>query len=232
MKIGILKYPGGHGDEELKYILRTYFNLEPVVLCHKLLETIDFDLIIIPGGFPCLDGESGTNSFEDSFNLNFLRNFAEKGGFILGFGNGFKMLCEAGLLPGKLVGNEANKYICKQVYIKLEGQHTVLTSELDKDYAYRIPLASYYANYIADENQLIDMRQDGQILFRFCDFTGRITEAVNYSGSTDNIAGVCNNSKNVFGMIVQPERAVIEFHGDADGGKLLEGILKALAKTV
>jgi phosphoribosylformylglycinamidine synthase len=118
--------------------------------------------------------------------------------------------------------------MCKHVYIKVENQLNAITSGLDPDEVFRIPIATSYGNYVAEDETLVSMRQEGQILFRYCDYEGRITESVNETGSKDNIAGISNTTHTVFGMIPQPERAVSEFRRDADG----KGIMNALLKRI
>lgn len=228
MKIGILKYPGGHGDVELFHILRTYFKKEVREVWYKEAGPFDVDLLFIGGGFPCKERKTGLCCLDDSPALKYMTEFASRGNYLVGFGNGFQLLCEAGLLPGKLEKNASGRFLCKQVYIKPENNSSVITSGLEQEGVFRIPIATNFGRYVADESTLMNMRQDGQILFRFCDYEGRITESVNFTGSMDNIAVVCNSTKNVFGMIPQPERAVTEFRNDADGRKIIASFLDAV----
>lgn len=229
MKIGILKYPGGHGDAELHHILLNYFKASVREVWYKEQGPFDVDLLFLGGGFPCKEKDGNRTCMNESPALQYLAEFASLGKYIVGFGNGFQLLCEAGLLPGELKKNISEKFICKQVYLKPENHSNAFTVEFRQDEIFRIPIATDYGRYVADEEELVNMRRDGQILFRFCDYEGRITEAVNYTGSLDNIAGVCNERKNVFGMIPQPERAVAEFRNDADGRRLLGSFLKKIA---
>lgn len=228
MKIGILKYPGGHGYLELKYIFQKYYNSEIIDVWHESEFNRDIDLIILPAGFPCRQNESGSYCFEESPILEFLRNFAAEGKYVVGLGSGFRMLCEAGLLPGRLLINQSHKFVCKYVDLKSENNDTLLTSGMNVESVYRMPISSLYGRFDASEEELINMRMDRQILFRFCDYKGVISEAVNYTGSVDNIAAVCNRNKNVFGMLPLPERSVIELMGQADGSKIFEALLKKL----
>jgi len=229
MKLGVLKYPGGHGDAELIQVLQHHFREEVREVWYKEPAYPNIDALFIGGGFPCFKSKTVQQCLEDSPALHYLKDFISGGRYVIGFGNGFRFLCEAGYLPGELKMNENGMYICKQVYIKPENNATAMTRGLNGDGVFRTPIASASGNYIADESILAQMRLEGQILFRYCDYEGRITEAVNYTGSKDNIAGVCNLEKNVFGMIPQPERAVSEFGMEADGrlimGSLLEHML-------
>ena len=226
MKLGVLKYPGGHGDAELIQVLQYHFRKEVREIWYKEQTYLDIDALFIGGGFPCFKNKPVQQCFESSPALQYLEEFISGGRNVIGFGNGFQFLCEAGHLPGKLKMNENGRYICKQVYIKPENNTTSMTRGLIGEEVFRTPIATAFGNYVADESVLAQMRLEGQILFRYCDYEGRITEAVNYTGSKDNIAGVCNLEKNVFGMIPQPERAVSEFSMEAEGRMILESLLE------
>jgi phosphoribosylformylglycinamidine synthase I len=225
MKIGILKYPGGHGEVELMHMLSGHFKKDVREIWYKETGPFDVDILFLGGGFPCSESNTGLTCLDDSSVLQYLSEFASQGKYIIGVGNGFQLLCDALLLPGKLVKNSSGRFICKQVFIKPENHNNVFTGGLELEKIFRIPIASNYGRYVADEAILMKMRQDEQILFRFCDYEGRITEAVNYTGSVDNIAMVCNSEKNVFGMIAQPERSIGEFLADTDGSNLLSSFL-------
>lgn len=220
MKFGILIFPGGHGDLDLRHVLKHHFNKEPESIWYKNTGPFDIDVLLISGGFPCRESSTGFDCFKDSPALNYLGEFADQGKYIIGFGNGFQLLCEAGLLPGKLNKNLTEKYICKHVFIKPDNDE--IMDHLSSERSYRVAIATYNGNFVASEQELVQMRQDQQIIFRYCDYSGRITESVNYTGSMDNIAGICNAGKNVFGMIPQPERSFVEYGGTSDGLRILE----------
>jgi phosphoribosylformylglycinamidine synthase len=228
MTIGVLKYPGGHGDEELVQILGGQFGKTVREIWHKERPYSYLDVLFIGGGFPCRKSNSVENCMDDSPALNYLSEFASLGKLIVGIGNGFHLLCEAGLLPGMLVSNANASYINKQVFIKPENHANLMTRGLKKEDVLRIPIATEFGKYLAEESELINMRKDGQILFRYCDYEGRISESINYTGSIDNIAGICNSNKNIFGLIPQPERAITDFWNDADGKLLLKAFLKEI----
>lgn len=226
MKIGVLKYPGGHGDSELMQVFIRHFDKDVREVWYKESDYSDIGTLFIGGGFPCFRGVNGRTCFDDSPALRYLPEFASGGNHVVGFGNGFQVLCEAGLLPGMLERNISGKFMNKQVYIKPENHSNSMTSGLKSSIILRIPLATEYGRYSANEVELLEMRLKQQILFRYCDQEGRISEAINYTGSTDNIAGVCNSGKNVFGMIPQPERALTEFLHESDGKSILSSFLK------
>ena len=229
MKFGVLKYPGGHGDAELMHVLRNYFGLDAREVWYREPAYPDIGVLFIGGGFPCDNKESGADCLDESPAIQHLEDYTFSGGLVIGIGNGFRLLCDIGLLPGSLVQNVNRRYICRQVYFKPDNQLTPLTAGLSPDSIYRSPIATDHGRYDAPEEVLVSMRQEGQILFRYCDQDGRITESVNYTGSRDNIAGICNRDYNVFGIIPQPERAVTEFGHKADGVKIIQSLLDQLA---
>jgi len=225
MKFGILIFPGGYGDIDLQHVLGHHFEKEVKLIWYKDEGPFNVDILLIPGGFPCRESSSGFDCFKESPALNYLTNFAEEGKIIIGFGNGFQLLCEAGLLPGRLNRNISGRYICKHVYIKPDNGTEIITYNLNNGEPYRIPIATYNGKYEASDSELIQMRQGQQITFRYCDYSGRITESVNDTGSIDNIAGVCNSERNVFGMIPQPERGFVDYSASSDGKKILESLM-------
>lgn len=229
MRIGVIKYPGGHGDTELIHILVSHFNMDVREVWYREKNYDDLDLLFIGGGFPCSRIIPGKSCLDDAPALNFLSAFAAEGGVIVGVGNGFRLLSEAGLLPGELRMNRGEKFLCRQVYLKPDNHDSHMTSGLEPDGIFRSPIATAFGYYWADDDTLVSMRREGQILFRYCDYEGRITESVNFTGAKDNIAGVCNRGKNVFGLIPQPERAVSEFRREADGYIILRAFLGSLS---
>jgi phosphoribosylformylglycinamidine synthase len=152
--------------------------------------------------------------------------FAGNGGYVLGVCNGFQILCEAGLVPGALLHNESHKFICKNVFIRKQGD-CLLTANLP-DKALKIPSAHGEGRYYAAPEVLADMEKNGQIMFRYCDENGTITSEANPNGATDNIAGVCNAGKNVFGMMPHPERAADPLLYNEDGLLLFRSLLNEI----
>lgn len=228
MVVGVLKYPGGHGDVDLIHILQVHFGMNVREVWYKEAAYADIDALFIGGGFPCRQDGDFQRCLDGSPALQYLEQFIADGRYVIGFGNGFGLLCEAGLLPGALEVNAGGRYICRQVFITPDNNTNMITEGLGRERVFRNPIATNYGRYVASESDLVRMRHEGQIVFRYCDYEGRITEAVNDTGSTDNIAGVCNRRKTVFGMIPQPERAVTEFRREADGRKIMGSILKHL----
>ena len=217
MKFGILKFPGAHGDIDLIRVLEQQFKQETRPVWHDDTNLSDMDAIFIPGGFPCKGSSTATKCLNDSPLIDSIIEFAEKGKIVVGIGNGFRLLCEAGLVPGSIRMNRSQRFICKSVYIKPDNDYLPVTNQFSNDKHYRIPISTGYGRYTARDETLIEMRLKEQIIFRYCDHNGNITEEVNDTGSVDNIAGVCNSGKNVFGFIPQPERASLGISGNKDG---------------
>ena len=225
MKFGVVIFPGSNCDHDMIYVLKDLMEQEVIELWHKDTDLQGVDAIVLPGGFSYGDYLRSGAIARFSPIMEKVIGFAEKGGFVFGVCNGFQILCEAGLLPGALLHNHNQKFICKNVYIKPDNDNTVLTSLLDKNRAYLIPIAHAEGRYYADEDSLKEMRRNGQILFRYSDATGVISEEANPNGSVENIAGVCNDQKNVFGMMPHPERAADPELGNRDGRFIFESIL-------
>lgn len=225
MKFGVVIFPGSNCDHDMIYVLQDLMAQEVVELWHKETDLQDVDAIILPGGFSYGDYLRSGAIARFSPIMDHVIDFAKQGGFVFGVCNGFQILCEAGLLPGALLHNNNQKFVCRNVFIKPDNNNTAVTSLLDKNRAYMIPIAHAEGRYFADEESLKTMRRNGQILFRYSDAEGVISEDANPNGSIENIAGVCNENKNVFGMMPHPERAADEELGNVDGQYIFESIL-------
>lgn len=207
MKFGVLIFPGSNCDHDMIYVLRDILNQEVVELWHKDTDLQDCDAIAVPGGFTYGDYLRSGALARFSPIMKKVVEFAHNGGLVFGVCNGFQILCEAGLLPGTLLHNENQKFICKNQYIKVENTDTAMTMFVDKDKALKIPIAHGQGRYYASDSTLQEMLQNGQIVWRYCDEDGKLNQKANPNGSVMNIAGVCNVEKNVFGMMPHPERA-------------------------
>jgi phosphoribosylformylglycinamidine synthase len=157
-----------------------------------------------------------------------VRKFAAEGKFVFGICNGFQILCEAGLLPGALRRNANSQFICRHVNLKLENPHTPFTENVDPDKVLSIPIAHAEGNYTCDDATYDQLEENGQIVFRYCDENGEITDDANPNGARGNIAGICNQDRNVLGMMPHPERACEEALGSNDG----RDIFRSLANTI
>ncbi len=228
MTFGILIFPGAHGDKDLTRVLEDMYGQKVKPVWNRETNLDGIDVLIIPGGFPCKGSSSSSKCISDSPVIEPMMEYADRGRILIGIGNGFRFLCETGLVPGSLRMNKAQRFICRNTFIKPDNDHTAITNKLSNDKAYRIPISTGYGRYAAKEDTLVRMRNQEQILFRYCDQFAKISEGINYTGSVDNIAGVCNEKKNVFGMIPQPERAVFPYGNNTDG----QGIFKSLMEFI
>jgi phosphoribosylformylglycinamidine synthase len=225
MKFGVVIFPGSNCDQDMIYVLRNIMKQEVVELWHKETSLKKCDMIVLPGGFSYGDYLRSGAIARFSPIMEKVSEFADKGGYVFGVCNGFQILCEAGLTPGALLHNTERKFVCKNIFIKSENSDTLITSAVPKDKALKIPIAHGEGNYFNDTESLKKMNANGQILFRYCDEKGNVTPESNPNGSIENIAGVCNAGKNVFGMMPHPERASDPELGNTDGKFLFESIL-------
>ncbi len=230
MKFGVVVFPGSNCDEDMVYVLRNIMGQEVVKLWHKDRDLQGADFIVLPGGFSYGDYLRSGAIARFSPIMDKVIDHAEKGGYLMGVCNGFQILTEAHLVPGALLHNTERRFICKNVFIKPENNSTLITSGLDTKKAYQIPIAHGEGNYFCDEKTLKEITDNGQILFRYCDADGNVTPESNPNGSLQNIAGVCNARKNVFGMMPHPERAADQNLSNTDGRAIFESILSLVLK--
>jgi phosphoribosylformylglycinamidine synthase subunit PurQ / glutaminase len=225
MKFGVVVFPGSNCDEDMVYVLKNVMKQNTVKLWHKNTDLEDCTHLILPGGFSYGDYLRSGAIARFSPIMQSVVDHASKGGFVFGVCNGFQILCEAGLLPGALLHNNSRKFICKNTFIKSEHHQSLITSKIPANKALKIPIAHGEGKYFADAETLKKLNQNQQILFRFCDEKGLITDEANPNGTTENIAGICNATKNVFGMMPHPERAADKELNNEDGKYLFESIL-------
>jgi phosphoribosylformylglycinamidine synthase I len=225
MKIGVVIFPGSNCDADAVYAFKNHFECEVVELWHKDHDLQNVDLVFLPGGFSYGDYlRSGAIARFSPIMQNVIE-FANKGGYVFGVCNGFQVLCESGLLPGALLRNESVKFNCTNVFIKAQTNNSKITSEVDTNKALKIPIAHGEGRFYCDDKTLADLKANDQILFRYCDENGNITTESNPNGSLENIAGICNSGRNVFGMMPHPERALDAELYNTDGRSLFESIL-------
>ena len=228
MKFGVVIFPGSNCDQDMIYVLRNIMKQEVVELWHKDTTLHKCDMIILPGGFSYGDYLRSGAIARFSPIMEQVSEFADKGGYVFGVCNGFQILCEAKLVPGALLHNMDRKFHCKNVFIKTENSDTLITSSILKNKILKIPIAHGEGNYFNNAEELKQMNANGQILFRYCDEKGNVNEESNPNGSIENIAGICNEKKNVFGMMPHPERASDRELGNTDGKILFESILNLI----
>jgi phosphoribosylformylglycinamidine synthase len=217
MKFGIVVFPGSNCDRDMQDALADDLNQDVTMLWHKDRDLSRFsteDCIILPGGFSYGDYLRCGAIARFSPMMQSVIEFANAGGKVLGVCNGFQILCESHLLPGALLRNANQQFVCKNVWIKDPEENI-----------YKIPVAHGEGRYYADENTLNDLEANNQVIFWYCDENGKVTNEANPNGATRNIAGICNKNRNVFGMMPHPERACSSVLGNIDGRSIIQKLL-------
>jgi len=228
MKFGVVTFPGSNCDQDIIDVLSRILGQPVENLWHKNQQLKGADMVILPGGFSYGDYLRSGAIARFSPVMQEVIQFAKKGGYVLGICNGFQILTEAGLIPGALLHNENRKFICRNIYLKPATANSLLTSELDPNKALKIPIAHGEGNYFARPDVIKSIEDQDQVLFRYSDEFGNVTPESNPNGSMNNIAGVCNAERNVFGMMPHPERAADPILGNQDGVAIFESILKSV----
>ena len=226
MKFGVVVFPGSNCDEDMVYVLQTVMKQNTIKLWHKNTDLEGCTHIVLPGGFSYGDYLRSGAIAKFSPIMKSVINHANNGGFLFGVCNGFQILCETGLLQGALLHNNTRKFICKNVYIKSQTTNSLITSKIPENRSLQIPIAHGEGKYFSDAQTMKKLNQNNQILFRYCDVNGNITDEANPNGAIENIAGICNESRNVFGMMPHPERASDKELFNEDGKFLFESILE------
>jgi phosphoribosylformylglycinamidine synthase len=227
MKFGVVTFPGSNCDHDMIDSLRHDLGQEVIELWHKDKDLSAFgtqDCIILPGGFSYGDYLRCGAIARFSPMMQSVIEFANKGGRVIGVCNGFQILCEAGLLPGILLRNQNQQFVCKNIYLKSENNTTSLTKDVTGR-PLMIPVAHGEGRYYADEATLDSLFKHNQVLFRYCDEFGNIVDAANPNGAIRNIAGISNKEKNVFGMMPHPERATSRALNNTDGQLIFQSLI-------
>lgn len=226
MKFGIVVFPGSNCDRDMMHALQDDLGQEVIMLWHKDRDLSAFtteDCIVLPGGFSYGDYLRCGALARFSPLMEEVIAFANKGGKVLGVCNGFQILCESGLLPGSLLLNDHQKFVCKNVFIKGDGSMDRIGRYVGERIL-KIPVAHGEGRYYADTETLKQLEENKQIVFRYCNDKGEVHIHSNPNGATSNIAGICNENRNVFGMMPHPERATSEALGNVDGKLILEAL--------
>ncbi len=226
---GVIVFPGSNCDHDAYHALAHIMNAETKFLWHKDTDLSDIDFLLVPGGFSYGDYLRSGAIARFSPIMQSVIDFANKGGPVLGICNGFQILLEAGLLPGAMLHNKKLRFVCKQTHIRCETSNSLFTRNIQKGKVLQVPVAHGEGNYFTDEDKLKELQDNDQVVFRYCDANGNITEGANFNGSVDNIAGICNTQRNVLGMMPHPERAVEKIIGSDDGKLIFESVLNELA---
>ena len=228
MKAAVLRFPGSNCDQDCHAVLHGVFGVETHYVWHKDTSLDAFDLIVLPGGFSYGDYLRCGAIARFSPVMKSLVEQAGKGKLILGICNGFQILCEAHLLPGALMRNQSLHFRCEHVNVRVENIASPFTCEAATGAMLNIPIAHGEGCYFADDATLRELNAHQQILLRYCDTRGAITDASNPNGSLQNIAGICNRAGNVFGLMPHPERACEKRLGSEDGRVIFESVLTTL----
>lgn len=231
MKFGVVVFPGSNCDHDMIYCLDTLMGQEVVELWHKDHDLQGVDMVVLPGGFSYGDYLRSGAIARFSPIMNEVMEFAKKGGYVMGVCNGFQVLTESHLLPGALLHNESHKFICKNVHLKPQSNKASMSSGLNHDKAYKIPIAHGEGRFYASEDVLKKLNDNDQVMFRYCDENGNITPEANPNGSIENIAGICNEAGNVMGLMPHPERAADSNLKNLDGKEFFESILNSMVKA-
>jgi phosphoribosylformylglycinamidine synthase I len=228
MRFGIVVFPGTNCDRDCWHVVKAVLNCDVDFVWHQERDVSRFDCIILPGGFSYGDYLRVGAIARFSPVMESVRDFAEKGGLVIGICNGFQILVEAGLLPGALVRNKTIHFICKFVNLRVENADTPFTNRCEVGQVLRIPIAHNDGRYFCDKETLRRLERNGQIVFRYCTPDGEVTEEANPNGSVGNIAGIVNEKRNVLGMMPHPERASERLLGSEDGLFIWRSILSAV----
>jgi phosphoribosylformylglycinamidine synthase subunit PurQ / glutaminase len=229
MKFGVLVFPGSNCDHDTYYAIEAIARQPVTFLWHETHDLENCDAIIVPGGFAYGDYLRTGAIAKFAPVMQEVKRFADSGGLVLGICNGFQILCESGLLPGALLRNAGLKYICKQVFLRVETSETPFTSDCHKDEVLKIPIGHMEGNYFCDPETLKTLKRQERIVFRYSNEAGAITPEANPNGSLDNIAGICSEGRNVLGMMPHPDRSSEALLGSADGFKVFHSMAGALA---
>lgn len=229
MKFGIVILPGSNCDHDAMHVTKDVLGADAEFLWHKDTDLRGADCVIVPGGFAYGDYLRAGALAKFAPIMEPIKRHAAAGGLVFGICNGFQVLTEVGLLPGALMRNQHLRFLGRDVYIRTEETDTPFTNALTTGQVLRVPIAHGEGNYYADETTLDTLERNHQVVFRYCDAEGRITNEGNPNGSARSIAGICNAGRNVVGMMPHPERCSESLLGNADGLGIFQSIAAALA---
>lgn len=225
MKFGVVTFPGSNCDFDTIHALRDVMGRPTVNLWHKDHDLQGVDGVILPGGFAYGDYLRSGAIARFSPLMQEVREFAGRGGLVLGICNGFQVLLELNLLPGAMIRNKNLKFLCRQVTLRVENAATRFSNKAKKGQILNIPIAHFDGNYFAPPETLKEIEDNGQVVLRYCDEKGTLTEESNVNGSLHAIAGLMNKAGNVMGMMPHPERAAEPILGSTDGRMIFESLL-------
>ena len=227
MKFGVVVFPGSNCEQDCYWAAKV-MGEDVSYIWHQEKNLSSYDCIILPGGFSYGDYLRTGAVAKFSPVMEVLEKFAAKGGLVIGICNGWQILLEAGLLPGAMLRNRDLNFICRYVNLRVENNDTPFSSAAYAGEVLKIPIAHYEGNYFAPPDALEEMKKNMQIVLRYCNEQGNVTDEANPNGSLENIAGIVNEKGNVFGLMPHPERAVEKMLGSEDGRKIFESIIRSV----
>lgn len=228
MKCGVVVFPGSNCDHDFYHILKHIFKLDTEWIWHKETQLGQFDLVVLPGGFSYGDYLRAGAIAKFSPIMKAVVNFANNGGRVIGICNGFQILLESGLLPGALMHNASQKFICKFVNLRVENSESIYTNNCESKSVLNIPVAHGDGSYFTDADTLQRLNDNDQILFRYSGQYGEVDNENNPNGSVDNIAGIMNENGNVMGMMPHPERAADPAWSQLDGQRIFQSMINSI----
>ncbi len=234
MKVGVVTFPGSNCDYDAYAAVKDVLKEEVEFLWHKSSDLLGSDMVILPGGFSYGDYLRAGSIAKFSPLMEEVIKFGKSGGLVVGICNGFQILTESGLLPGALIRNSHLRFSCKYVYLRVENNKSTYTNCCDEGEVLKIPIAHGEGNYYDFGDQVKELEDNNQVIFRYCEPDGSLSDDANPNGSLNNIAGICNKEGNILGMMPHPERAVEDILGSSDGIKVFQSVKSFLnrSKTV
>jgi phosphoribosylformylglycinamidine synthase I len=229
MRFGVVQFPGSNCDFDTFHVLKNVMKQDTVMLWHKDHDLQEASCVVLPGGFSYGDYLRSGAIARFSPLMKEVKAFARKGGLVLGICNGFQVLLELGLLPGAMLRNKNLKFLCQHVHIRVESERTPFTRAGKAGQLLRIPIAHFDGNYYAPPRTLAGIEKHRQVVFRYCDAGGNVTEEANVNGSLHNIAGLANKEGNILGLMPHPERASEALLGSEDGRVIFESLVRSLS---
>ncbi len=230
MKFGVVVFPGSNCDHDAHHAAGAVLGQSVEYVWHQSENLDGLDAVILPGGFSYGDYLRTGAIARFSPVMRAVERFARRGGLVLGVCNGFQILLEAGLLPGAMLRNRGLRFVCRDVWLRVESADTAFTCAARKGQVLRMPIAHSDGNYVAEPETLRELERSGRILFRYVTPDGRADDAGNPNGSMANIAGILNEERNVMGMMPHPERAVETLMGSADGLVIFRSMAESLVR--
>ncbi len=226
MKFGVIKFPGSNCDQDAYHTLKDVLGQPTEYLWHQDADLRNVDCVVVPGGFSYGDYLRCGAIARFSPAMQATQDFAASGGLVLGICNGFQVLCESHLLPGALLRNDDQKFICKQIYLRTENAETPFTNMLTQGQILQVPIAHGEGKYVCDDSVYRELVDNKRVLFRYCTADGELTQAGNPNGSGNFIAGIASADFNVLGLMPHPERASDPALGSADGRTIFDSLLR------